>query len=381
MLDLRAVDLDALAEAMEDHSDFLRWFVDPTSGEVLAWSDDMDEPHPEEAGNVYVSPLPSHEAYEDLRDFVAQVPERRARDLLSRAIEGRGAFRRFKDTLFEFPELRESWFAFHDLRMRRRAIEWLVDAGLVDSSAAEDTLAELHEPSIGDGVVDPFVLAHDVGVELAQLFGPRLVDVAVFGSYATGTATEDSDLDLAVVLSDVESPWDDARRMDGLLWGKTRESGITLSAVVVDAADWDQPRSSVLRSAPGPGPVGGVSDPAGLIRAPEELAAAQLLAENAFAAQAVSRSYFAAFYAAEAALLSVGEVRSKHAGVVAAVARALVRDRGLNPETGRLLRSLFERRSRADDDIGDTPAVEAGRAVADATTVVDLIQKWMSSSQ
>lgn len=124
-----------------------------------------------------------------------------------------------------------------------------------------------------------------------------------------------------------------------------------------------------------------MSDPAGLIRAREELAAAQLLAENGFAAQAVSRSYFAAFYAAEAALLSVGEVRSKHAGVVAAVARVLVRDRGLKPEAGRLLRSLFERRSRADYDVGDTPAEEAGRAVADATTVVDLIQNWMSSSQ
>jgi len=249
MLDLTAVDLDALAEAMEDHSDFVRWFVDRTSGEVLAWSDDMDGPHPEEVGAVYVSPLRSHEAYEDLRDFVAQVPERRVRDLLSRAIEGRGAFRRFKDTLFEFPELRESWFAFHDTRMRRRAIEWLVDAGLVESSAAEDAVADLDEPSIGDGVVDPFVLAHEVAAELAQLFGPRLVDVAVFGSHATGTATEDSDLDLAVVLRDVESPWDDARRMDGLLWDKTQESGITLSAVVVDAADWDQPRSSVLRSA------------------------------------------------------------------------------------------------------------------------------------
>jgi len=39
-----------------------------------------------------------------------------------------------------------------------------------------------------------------------------------------------------------------------------------------------------------------------------------------------------------------------------------------------VLRSLFERRSRADYAIGDTPAEEAGRAVADATTVVDLIQ-------
>lgn len=249
MLELDAVDLDALAEALEDHSAFLRWFVDPVSGEVLVWSEDMDEPHPEESGAFYVAPLPSHEAYQDLSDFVARVPDRRARDLLGRAIEGRGAFRRFKDTLFEFPELRQCWFAFHDTRMRRRAVEWLVDAGLVRGSEAEAALAELEDPAVGDAVIDPFAVAREIGSELAKLFGSRLVGVAVFGSYATDTATEDSDLDLAVVLRGVVSAWEDARHMDQLLWAKTQESGITLSAIVVDASDWANPRSSLLRSA------------------------------------------------------------------------------------------------------------------------------------
>jgi uncharacterized protein (UPF0332 family) len=123
-----------------------------------------------------------------------------------------------------------------------------------------------------------------------------------------------------------------------------------------------------------------MSEAGRLVRAGEELAAAELLADHGFAAQAVSRSYFAAFYAAEEALMQVGEVRSKHAGVVAAVARVLVREHGLDPEAGRLLRSLFERRSRADYDLGGTPPEEATRAVADATTVVDLIRRWIASS-
>lgn len=54
---------------------------------------------------------------------------------------------------------------------------------------------------------------------------------------------------------------------------------------------------------------------ASLTRSREELAAAQLLIDNGFPAQAVSRAYYAAFYAAEAALLRIGQVRSKHAGV------------------------------------------------------------------
>ena len=60
-----------------------------------------------------------------MEDFIRRVRDPRARDLLERAIAGRGAFRRFKDTLLDFPDLRPVWFAFHDARMERRAIEWL----------------------------------------------------------------------------------------------------------------------------------------------------------------------------------------------------------------------------------------------------------------
>lgn len=45
-----------------------------------------------------------------------------------------------------------------------------------------------------------------------------------------------------------------------------------------------------------------------------ELLAAHTLKEASFSAQATSRAYYAAFYAAEAALLSLGETRSKHSG-------------------------------------------------------------------
>lgn len=83
MLEVSAVDLDALGQALEDHSDFIQWFVDTATGEVLPWADDMDEATPEANGAISVDPVPSHEAYEDLRDFAARVPDRRAADLLA----------------------------------------------------------------------------------------------------------------------------------------------------------------------------------------------------------------------------------------------------------------------------------------------------------
>ena len=43
------------------------------------------------------------------------------------AIDGKGAFRRFKDTLLRYPSERERWFAFKDDLSRQRAAEWLAD--------------------------------------------------------------------------------------------------------------------------------------------------------------------------------------------------------------------------------------------------------------
>jgi uncharacterized protein (UPF0332 family) len=109
----------------------------------------------------------------------------------------------------------------------------------------------------------------------------------------------------------------------------------------------------------------------------EEIAAARILSREGFGAQAVSRCYYAAFYAAEAALLSLGATRSKHAGVIAAFGRLVVKGEGLDEQAGRLLRSLHDRRSHADHDLGPMPLQEAARAVEDAEIVATLISEWL----
>lgn len=148
MLDVKVVDLAGLAEALEDRS--TQWWFDPGSGQLEPWSEDFgseaEEEHPAERGLRLVQPIESFEAYGDMEDFVGTVPDPRARDLLWRAIAGRGAFRRFKDTLYEFPELRAAWFALKDARMARRALDWLADEGLVDRDGAERAAAEHRDP-------------------------------------------------------------------------------------------------------------------------------------------------------------------------------------------------------------------------------------------
>ncbi len=120
-----------------------------------------------------------------------------------------------------------------------------------------------------------------------------------------------------------------------------------------------------------------MTDREGLERCWEELAAARLLAGKGFEAQAVSRAYFAAFFAAEAALLALGETRSKHSGVVSAFVHLLVRGGKLDQEIGKLLRSLFERRNEADYSLVDVPAEEADAAIRDAQRVVSAVQTWL----
>jgi uncharacterized protein (UPF0332 family) len=116
-----------------------------------------------------------------------------------------------------------------------------------------------------------------------------------------------------------------------------------------------------------------------LTRSRRELAAARFLAQGGFATQAVSRAYYAAFYAAEAALFVLGETRSKHSGVLAAFERQVVREGGVDPAAGRLLRSLFRRRNEADYGSVQASQEQAEAAVGDAERVVDAVESWLAS--
>jgi hypothetical protein len=55
----------------------------------------------------------SRESYRDMEEFIDTVANQRFQAQLAHAIQGRGAFRRFKDTLLSYPGERERWFAFN----------------------------------------------------------------------------------------------------------------------------------------------------------------------------------------------------------------------------------------------------------------------------
>jgi hypothetical protein len=148
VLDLSSVDLDGIATALADRTDYDRcWLIDPQTGEIVIWTPDtgIDGQTPvdlDELDLVGIHPLPSWVWYQDMADFAEGITDEGAGRRLLRAIQGKGAFRRFRDELQEeYPELLSAWYAFRDTRATRRAVEWLADNSLIDDEAAERFLA------------------------------------------------------------------------------------------------------------------------------------------------------------------------------------------------------------------------------------------------
>jgi hypothetical protein len=144
MLDLGGIDIEEIATALADQTDYEhRWLIDPRTGQVAFWTRDtgIDGENPvdiDELDLIPIDPLPSYVWYQDMADFADGISDRAASRRLTQSLQGRGVFRRFKNEIYEHhPELVSVWHALRDVRAQRRAVEWLLDQGLIDDSAAQ----------------------------------------------------------------------------------------------------------------------------------------------------------------------------------------------------------------------------------------------------
>lgn len=77
-------------------------------------------------------PLPGQydiNEYRMMEEFICELPDERKQNILARAIKGKGAFRRFKDRLYDLG-LEKKWFAYRDAEVERIAREWCADHGI-----------------------------------------------------------------------------------------------------------------------------------------------------------------------------------------------------------------------------------------------------------
>lgn len=116
-------------------------YLDPVSDIEDALSKDDIETGLAAGHLIPVEPLPSSVEYGWMADFADSAAELRLQELLRVALNGRGAFRRFKDVLGDYPEERTRWFAFRDGCLREAMLEWLADHDLEPTAPPRSTNA------------------------------------------------------------------------------------------------------------------------------------------------------------------------------------------------------------------------------------------------
>ncbi len=143
LLTVAMTDVQMLAEALDDGGSDMTWWFHPVSGDVREsgdWSDGFDDDELMDQGWVVVHGNSARGAFDDMAAFAQAVGDIRARDLLRVSLEGKGAFRRFRDTLRTFPDLQDPWHSWSNARSESRAIRWLLDEGHVADADADAAL-------------------------------------------------------------------------------------------------------------------------------------------------------------------------------------------------------------------------------------------------
>jgi len=124
------VDWEALEDAFENNAPEVHSYLHLGTGEVLRVVDGIADPemHSRIASDgtyLRIEPVSSREQYRWMERFIPMVDEGELRDRLTQAIDGKGAFRRFKDVLMSHGPERERWFAFRSERLRVFMEAWL----------------------------------------------------------------------------------------------------------------------------------------------------------------------------------------------------------------------------------------------------------------
>jgi uncharacterized protein (UPF0332 family) len=119
-----------------------------------------------------------------------------------------------------------------------------------------------------------------------------------------------------------------------------------------------------------------------LALANEDLAAARDNLQFGHLRVAVSRAYYAMFYATTALLGSKGLWRSKHQGLIAAFGEQFVKPGLIEPRYGRILHDAFE--ARLDSDYGPNPDLNESSAeqlVTNAASFVSRLSQFLEADQ
>ena len=124
--------LDAMSRGEDDPFSF---YLDQETGAVACVAHDMPGEEADEAladavvenSSRYVE-IPRYEGrdeYDLMCTFAESVDDDDVRDRLHVALQGKGAFGRFRDVLFRFEDVKAAWFTFRQKALVDAAVRWL----------------------------------------------------------------------------------------------------------------------------------------------------------------------------------------------------------------------------------------------------------------
>ncbi|MDH3892111.1 MAG: UPF0158 family protein [candidate division Zixibacteria bacterium] len=135
--------LKDLVDGMQFQSDLAKSFLNTVTGKVVTITEDefravdnevnslgfseeeLKDARDVEKGEDYIA-LPSQfdtNEYKMLERFADSIDNQHHSDELLRALRGRGAFRRFKDTTYRLG-IEKDWYTFRDQAYEELAVEW-----------------------------------------------------------------------------------------------------------------------------------------------------------------------------------------------------------------------------------------------------------------
>lgn len=83
---------------------------------------------------------------------------------------------------------------------------------------------------------------------LAKTYGDRLKAVYLFGSYARGDYSEDSDIDVMIVLSDYQNYGVEIDLSGELISQLSLDYGISISRIIMKEIQWQESDTPLLRN-------------------------------------------------------------------------------------------------------------------------------------
>ena len=199
------IDWEALENAFENNAPEVHSYLHLATGDVLRVVDGVADPqmHARIASDpsyLRVEPVSSREQYRWMERFIQLTEDVKLRARLEVSIDGKGAFRRFKDVLMTAGTERERWFTYRSERLRTFMEAWLATHNIKavvraewSSPAAQDggAMAAEEGRDPGDPQSTPIPESHDYKRgrnidmlrkrlrELADLLGPRDLDSVV----------------------------------------------------------------------------------------------------------------------------------------------------------------------------------------------------------